>query len=561
MKKYLKLTLTALVCAVAIAGCSKEQNNPATEPDEERPEGEKPETDNPQNPDVDFTVIANASEPEDQTPESKTSIDGTFVSSWVENDCINLYHAGNGGSIVSDGKFQLNGENKFKGVLSSALSAGQTYDWYAFYPYAEGTTNPSGISVTIPVSTSVSGANPLHLCGANAPLYGKATYTAPQTPEIQMHQIISVIEVVVNNNQLKTLDVSKIQFTAPEAIAGTFTADITGDAAVLSGSGTSNTAEITLETPLTIKASENAKFYIGIKPFTAASGSELTIAVGDVVKPVTLTSSKVFAAGKIKTVEFNVNGPGFTVNASGKQVVFSRGNLWYGNQATNWKFKIEDTQNGGFPDETTEAGVALKGTHISHFLWSTKASEGYAAKRTTTSFKSTDRLFAADGGVFPGWTVLSKAEWDYLLNTRVVNGGTGDGYTYFNCCKNKKYYIDGANVRGLLIFPDNYTGDRLNKGSNKDSNITWEEINAAGVAYIPALGLSNRGTDTGWISGSKFKGYYLCSDVTGTDSNKAPYAAIMFRDSLVDGVTEYLYFYYPASTSYALSIRLVKEIK
>ena len=80
MKKYLKLTLTALVCAAAIAGCSKEQNNSAVEPDEERPEGEIPGDNNPQDTDLDFTVIANASEPEDQTPESKTAIDGNFVS-------------------------------------------------------------------------------------------------------------------------------------------------------------------------------------------------------------------------------------------------------------------------------------------------------------------------------------------------------------------------------------------------------------------------------------------------------------------------------------------------
>ena len=270
MKKYLKLTLTALVCAAAIAGCSKEQNNSAVEPDEERPEGEIPGDNNPQDTDLDFTVIANASEPEDQTPESKTAIDGNFVSNWVEGDNINVYHAAQGGSIESDGQFTLNGENKFKGKLSSALTSGQTYQWYAFYPYAEGNSNPSAISITIPESTVVSGADPLHLCGANAPLYGKAGFTAPETPEIQMHQIISVVEVVVSNNQLKTLDVSKIQFTAPEAITGTFTADITGDQAVLSGSVKSNTAEITLAEPLTIKASESAKFYIGMKPFTAA---------------------------------------------------------------------------------------------------------------------------------------------------------------------------------------------------------------------------------------------------------------------------------------------------
>lgn len=546
MKKYLKLTMTALVCAVAIAGCSKEQNNPATEPDEERPEGEKPETDNPQNPDVDFTVIAIASEPEDQTPESKTSIDDTFVSSWVENDCINLYHAANGGSIVSDGKFQLNGENKFKGVLSSALSAGQTYDWYAFYPYAEGNTNPSGISVTIPVSTSVSGANPLHLCGANAPLYGKAAYTAPQTPEIQMHQIISVIEVVVNNNQLKTLDVNKIQFTAPEAIAGTFTADITGDAAVLSGSGTSNTAEITLETPLTIKASENAKFYIGIKPFTAASGSELTIAVGDVVKTVTLPSSKVFAAGKIKTVEFNVNAPGFTVNASGKQVVFSRGNLWYGHSASNNKFLMEEKQNGSCLAESTHPGGSFNGKHISHFLWATTAKEAYNATRLTTTFNSTDKLFAVDGGAIAGWTVLTRDEWIYLLDKRTVNKGTGNGKSYYNCKNEPTYYIDGAQVRGLLIYPDNYTG-------NYDES-TWAAVAEAGIAYLPSNASSNR-ANNGWIGDCRYNGYYLCSDITSTDSSKAQYASIIFK------MDKNPYEWYLSSTATACGIRLVKEIK
>lgn len=555
MKKYLKLTLTALVCATAIAGCSKEQNIPATEPDEQRPEVEIPGNNNPQDTDLDFTVIANASDPEDQTPESKTAIDGNFVSNWVKGDNINVYHAAQGSSIESDGQFTLNGENKFKGKLSSALTSGQTYQWYAFYPYAEGNSNPSAISITIPESTAVKGADPLHLCGANAPLYGKAGFTAPETPEIQMHQIISVVEVVVNNNQLTTLDVSKIQFTAPEAITGTFTADITGDQAVLSGSGKSNTAEITLAEPLTIKASESAKFYIGMKPFTAASGSDLTIAVGDIVKTVKLSSEKVFAAGKIKTVEFNVNGPGFSVNAEGKQVVFSRGNLWYGNQATNYKFKLEDAQNGSYPAETASDGVALNGTHISHFLWSTKASEGCAAKRTTTSFKTTDRLFAADGGVFAGWTVLSKDEWEYLFNKREVNGGKGDGYSYFNCCKAKNYYIDGSLVRGLLIFPDNYSDDRLNKGNNKDSKITWEEINEAGIAYLPANGLSNRSHDTGWISGTKFNGYYLCSDVFGTDTAKAPYGAILFKDS------QNPYSFNPSATTSAYGIRLVKEIK
>ena len=545
MKKYLKLTLTALVCAAAIAGCSKEQNNSAVEPDEERPEGEIPGDNNPQDTDLDFTVIANASEPEDQTPESKTAIDGNFVSNWVEGDNINVYHAAQGGSIESDGQFTLNGENKFKGKLSSALTSGQTYQWYAFYPYAEGNSNPSAISITIPESTVVSGADPLHLCGANAPLYGKAGFTAPETPEIQMHQIISVVEVVVSNNQLKTLDVSKIQFTAPEAITGTFTADITGDQAVLSGSGKSNTAEITLAEPLTIKASESAKFYIGMKPFTAASGSDLTIAVGDIVKTVKLSSEKVFAAGKIKTVEFNVNGPGFSVNADGKQVVFSRGNLWYGHSASNNKFLMEEKQNGSCLVESTTGG-SLNGNHISHFLWATTAKEAYNAQRTTTEFNTTDKLFAVDGGAIAGWTVLTRDEWIYLLDKRTVNGGTGNGKSYYNCINNPAYKIDGAQVRGLLIYPDNYTG-------NYDES-TWDDVAEAGIAYLPSNASSNR-ANNGWIGDCRYNGFYLCSDITSTDTSKAQYASILFK------MDKNPYEWYLTSTATACGIRLVKEIK
>ena len=50
-----------------------------------------------------------------------------------------------------------------------------------------------------------------------------------------------------------------------------------------------------------------------------------------------------------------------------------------------------------------------------------------------------------------GWRTLTQAEWQYLLNTRKVNGKTGNGGTYLQTT------LDNG-IKGVIIFHDNYVG-------------------------------------------------------------------------------------------------------
>ncbi|MBR4650107.1 MAG: hypothetical protein IKO67_08135 [Bacteroidaceae bacterium] len=72
------------------------------------------------------------------------------------------------------------------------------------------------------------------------------------------------------------------------------------------------------------------------------------------------------------------------------------------------------------------------------------------------------------------WRTLTTAEWTYLFNTRTVNGGTGEGYSY-----TLGKSINGK--LGIVFYPDNYTGSEY-AGSN------WSTFEAAGCVFLPTAG-------------------------------------------------------------------------
>lgn len=531
----MKTTRIIILAALAIVGCAKEPAGSGSQTQPEEISGA-------------FTLKVQTS-----VPESKTAISDAFETTWVAEDEISVFHAEAGNSeIKSDGAFGFDADNNFSGQIAGSLVVGKTYDWYTFYPHSEEFASPAQIGVTVPASVAAAGAGVSHLTGDYAPLYGKIEeVAADQTPSITMHHLLSVLEVVVHNNTLMPMNVSSITIEAAENIAGNFNVDITSGSPVFTATEGSKSATLTLSTPVTIKASNNAKFYFGIKPFTAAKGSTLKLKVNDDVKSITLAENVTFTGGKIKTLNYNSNGPAFTVNAQGKKVVFSRGNLWFTWKDGSVAWDLEEQQNLTTPSETG-ADASLNGNHMSHFLWTTTAYEAWQTKRTSTSFDDGARLFAADGRLAEGWTVLSKAEWDYLLNERTVNGGKGAGYSYVSCCQAKNYYIGGALVRGLIIFPDNHTGTRFDKaasGNNNEAGITWQEVNEAGIAYLPAAGLHN--TVNNWCSQLKFQGRYNCADVSN-----GYYNYMIFKDSAAPATAAVTSI---GTTGY--SIRLVKVIE
>lgn len=295
MKKSFIYAGAILAATISLTNCTKEINSSEAA----LPEG------------IPFEICAN--------PTTKTTIDG-LSTNWVAGDGINVFHAAAGStSYVSDNEFTIAGdltEGRFAGKLSDALGDG-TYDWYAIYPYSEHIVSPANTSTGYSYigsrsdkSQSQTGVdNMSHIAGENYPLYGKSTAptSASEMPSINMKPAFSVLRVKVTNTTESALDVSNISFTAPEAIVGTFYIDFSGDAAVYTdGNYVSEKASLAV-TEASIAAGASADFYLAVKPFTAPDGSSLALSVNGYEKELTLTKAIAFAAGHIKTINFNYN--------------------------------------------------------------------------------------------------------------------------------------------------------------------------------------------------------------------------------------------------------------
>ncbi len=248
--------------------------------------------------------------------DTRTENDG-LSTKWVAGDAINLFHAAAGKTTyTSDGQFTITSENlaarKFTGTLAAALEAGN-YDWYAFYPYDSHVSTPASTSsgyVTVGGTSQTQTGNnsTAHLCGKTCPLYGVASAVANDvTPSIEMNHLTSIVEVNVTNNSGNELTVSSVSFTGTEDIVGTYYINFTKTPVVYTSSGknyVSNTASLGVTDGEAIANGSSAKFYIAIKPFTVSDGV-LKVAVNGYEKDITISKETVFAAGKIKKINFN----------------------------------------------------------------------------------------------------------------------------------------------------------------------------------------------------------------------------------------------------------------
>lgn len=296
MKKYLSYLGASLVAIAALSSCNKE----LTDPNEGIKGG------------IPFEITA-------ASVDTKTAIDG-FATSWVANDAINLFHAVAKSTIyTSDGEFTIANEDleakKFKGTLPAALEAGN-YDWYAFYPYSKYNKTPAGSSQSDFGFTTIGGTSQTqtgnnstaHLCGKPCPLYGIATAVASDVaPSIVMNHLASIVEVNVTNNSGEDLTVTSVSFTGTEDIAGIYYINFTQTPVVYTSkddTSVSKTALLSVTGGEAIANETSAKFYIAIKPFTVSSGA-LKVAVNGYEKEIPISKETVFAAGKIKKINFN----------------------------------------------------------------------------------------------------------------------------------------------------------------------------------------------------------------------------------------------------------------
>lgn len=281
----------------------------------------------------------------------------------------------------------------------------------------------------------------------------------------------------------------------------------------------------------------------------------------------------------------------FSVNSYGGQVIFSQGNLQYQPSTTTWRFAPNQWDYVG-----TENYKRSDADWIDLFCWGCNGIDTGGSYYTPTTYGGSNGCYnpygsdtahlydgeealkgkadwgavtISNGGEYT-WRTLkdyinpgTDNEWQYILNTRatglIVNDTPNARYTM--AIINQSALNDGTGVKGIILFPDNYTGPT----ANLINELTWGTINGA----------SNYGTvctTTGWLklqnAGCVFlpaggKGDGLGSSVTnpGTEgrywssSSGVTYKAysLSFGSSVVN-TQECIERYY------CTSVRLVRDI-
>ena len=231
---------------------------------------------------------------------------------------------------------------------------------------------------------------------------------------------------------------------------------------------------------------------------------------------------------------------------------FSSGNLQATYKGTNWSWAFAANQwdfignsagntsiNGNSTVSANNVTVDLFGWVGASSTWTgaaqygisnstaTNNTDGYG-NSATESLKSDWGNTISDGYT---WFTLTSDEWQYLFNTRTVNGGTGSDKSYtLNATVGSKM--------GVVIYPDNYTGS-VYSGSD------WASFEAAGCVFLPAAGYRNGSS----VSGVGSVGYYWSSS-PNTSKEYSAYGVAFNSGGL-----------YPAISSdryRGFSVRLVK---
>ncbi len=281
--------------------------------DEEKPVEEQI---TPQKPS--FTLVTKAS----NEGETKTTNDDVSTK-WAATDVINVFHAeASTTSYVSDDDFTTNADDMasgiFKGTLGEELASGKSYDWYVVYPYKAGLSTPANTSTyyyfggpSNVVQEQDGNSNMSHLAGEYYALYGKASNVAyDTTPDVDLINLASIVEVKVTNNSTAAFTVEDVTFTAPSgvAIVGQFIPNFTASPITYTeGTYTTETASLSVVDADPIAVDGTATFYLGIKPFAATSGQSLKVSINGHEKTINLTKDITFQSGKIKTINFNYN--------------------------------------------------------------------------------------------------------------------------------------------------------------------------------------------------------------------------------------------------------------
>jgi hypothetical protein len=224
----------------------------------------------------------------------------------------------------------------------------------------------------------------------------------------------------------------------------------------------------------------------------------------------------------------------FTVNASGKQVCFSQGNLQATYDGSAWSWALAENQwdyIGNAAANTSINGngtVSANGTvdlfgwvGTSNETWTGAAQYGISNSIIDSHYGDniSDNLKSNWGTLIgTGWRTLTYAEWEYLFSTRTTGGTVGSTaqarYTHATI------NTDGTSVNGMILFPDGVdianttdyftTLGTVNGNSDwgtKCTSAQWTALAAKGCVFLPAAGYRGKAS----VQRAGTDGYYWSS--------------------------------------------------
>lgn len=275
----------------------------------------------------------------------------------------------------------------------------------------------------------------------------------------------------------------------------------------------------------------------------------------------------------------------FTVNAGGKKVWFSQGNLqavcssadndastqetWTWRFAANqWEYIGSAAANNSIngngsvsPAGTVDlfGWVGTSSSYDNYGIWNNTTANSYGNTKNESLKHDWGHNAIANGGNSADmWRTLTREEWGYMLSTR--SGATVNETNEVRFAK-ATIRTDETAVKGLLLFPDGATFDAreaswgvLNDGYNNYTTTCtaaqWTALEAKGCVFLPAAG--NRTGAT--VSNESSTGAYW----TATGSNQSGYYTwahmVYFNPNTWSTSSSY------KEKSYGLSVRLVKVV-
>lgn len=131
-----------------------------------------------------------------------TGTDASRTTTWVEGDAVGIFALKRGDAtlVATNAKYVLTGD-KWVAAAGSEIYAegGQAYDYYAYYPYTGGVTDPNAVSIAVKADQSQAGGADYGLSDVMASQNTTVAADAANIPLVFKH-LFAMIEVKVTGD-------------------------------------------------------------------------------------------------------------------------------------------------------------------------------------------------------------------------------------------------------------------------------------------------------------------------------------------------------------------------